>query len=125
MAPTIQNIGNSKMLRPFVSITLVISFVALGFSGLLMIILNSFSFQLQMHPVHKVFGIIMVLAGCLHVYLNFNPIKNYLKNKKMLVLGVALSFCLSFLVVVGLNKPMDPELVEHVQRLMSQMESKQ
>lgn len=109
------------MLRQCVSITLVLSLIALGSSGLLMIFLNSFSFQLQMHPVHKVFGIIMVLAGCVHVYLNFKPTKNYLKNTKVLVFGGILSVFLIFLVVVGLNKPMDPELVEQVQRLMSQM----
>lgn len=113
------------MLRQFVSITLVISFAALGLSGLMMLILNSFAFQLQMHPVHKVFGIIMVLASCLHIYLNLNPIKNYMKNKKTLVLGVTLSFFLTFLFVVGLNKPMDPTSVEKIEQLMSQMESKQ
>lgn len=113
------------MLRQSVSITLAISFVALGVSGLMMLILNSFAFQLQMHPVHKVFGIIMVISGCLHVYLNFTPIKNYLNNKKTLVLGVTLSFFLTFLFVIGLNKPMDQPSVEKIEQLMSQMESKQ
>lgn len=89
-----------------------------------MIILNSFSFQLQMHPVHKVFGIIMILAGCFHVYLNFNPIKSYLKNTKMIILGVILSVFLIFLFVVGLNKPMDPQKILQIQQLMSQMETK-
>lgn len=112
------------MLRQFVSITLVISFMALGISGLLMIMLNNFTFQLQMHPVHKVFGIIMILAGSFHIYLNITPIKNYLKNKKTLVLGVTLSFFLTFLVIVGLNKPMDQTNVEKIEQLMSQMESK-
>ena len=113
------------MLRQFVSITLVISFIALGLSGILMIILNSFIFQLQMHPVHKIFGVIMVLAGCLHVYLNLAPIKNYLKNKKTLVLGVTLSFVLIFLCIIGLNKPMDTTSVEKIEQLMLQMGSRQ
>lgn len=112
------------MLRQFASITLVVSFIALGISGLLMIILNSFTFQMQMHPVHKVFGIIMVLAGCLHVYMNFPAMKNYLKNKRTLVLGVAMSCLLTFLFVVGINKPMDQSTIEKVEQLMSQMETK-
>lgn len=113
------------MLRQFTSITLVLSFFALGVSGLMMLVLNSFAFQLQMHPVHKVFGIIMVLAGSLHVYLNLTPIKIYLKNKKTVVLGVAMSGLLMFLFVVGVNKPMDQPTVEKVEQLMSQMETKQ
>ena len=113
------------MVRQCVSITLVLSLIALGFSGVLMIILNSFSFQLQMHPIHKIFGIIMVLAGCFHVYLNFKPIKNYLKNTKVIVFGGIMSALLILLLVAGLNKPMDPELVEQVEQLMSQMESTQ
>lgn len=86
-----------------------------------MIMLNSFSFQLQMHPVHKIFGVIMVLAGCLHVYLNFKPIKNYLNNKTILVFGAILSVFLIVLVGVGLNKPLDPEKVKQIQEIMSQM----
>lgn len=113
------------MFRQFTSITLVISFIALGVSGLMMIILNSFTFQLQMHPVHKVFGIIMVLAGSLHVYLNITPIKNYLKNKRTLVLGVAMSCLLIFLFVVGVSKPMNESTIEKVEQLMSQMKTKQ
>ncbi|MGL1932861.1 MAG: DUF4405 domain-containing protein [Desulfotalea sp.] len=113
------------MLRQIVSITLVVSFIALGISGLLMIVLNSFSFQLQMHPVHKIFGIIMALTGCVHVYLNFKPINRYLKNQKELVFGAIISALLILLLVTGLNKSIDPELVEQIQQLMSQMESKQ
>jgi len=79
------------MFRRFVSVTLLVSIVALGSSGLLMIILDSFEFQLQMHPVHKVFGIIMCAAGCLHVYLNIKPIKTYLKSKTLLVAGLRAS----------------------------------
>lgn len=113
------------MLRQCASITLVFSLIALGSSGILMIFLNSFSFQLQMHPVHKIFGIIMVLAGCLHAYMNFKPIKNYLKSKKVVVLGATLSVVLIFLFVVGMNKPLDTEKIEQIQDIMSQMESQQ
>ncbi len=113
------------MLRQFASITLVVSFIALGVSGLLMIVLNSFTFQMQMHPVHKVFGIIMTLAGCVHVILNLRSIKNYLKNTKTLVLGGSLSLFLIFLTIVGLNKPMDQENIQKIEQVMSQMERKE
>lgn len=112
------------MLRQCVSIALVLSLVALSSSGMLMIFLNSFTFQLQMHPVHKIFGIIMTVAGCLHLYLNFSPIKRYLKDRKVLVVGVCLTIGLVFLYVVGLNKPLDPASVEQIEQLMLQMGSK-
>lgn len=113
------------MLRQLVSVTLVISFIALGISGIFMIILNSFAFQLQMHPVHKVFGLIMVIAGCLHVYLNLALINNYLRNKRTLVLGGAMSCLLILLFIVGVNKPLDQTSIEKVELLMSQMEANQ
>lgn len=111
------------MLRQCVSIALVFSLIALSTSGVLMIILNSFTFQMQMHPVHKIFGIIMVIAGCLHVYLNFKPIKNYLGNMKILAFSTVLSVALISLFIVGLNKPMDLEKVEQIQQIMSEMGS--
>ena len=113
------------MVKQCASITLVISLVALGASGLLMIFLNSFSFQLQMHPVHKIFGIIMVVAGCFHLFLNFKAIKSYLKKRGVLVYGAIMSVLLILLLVAGLNKPIDPEVIDQVQQLMSQMESNQ
>lgn len=112
------------MFRQCVSISMVVSFVALAVSGLMMIILNSFAFQLQMHPVHKIFGIIMAVAGCLHLYLNFTPIKHYLKNRAVLIMGVVLSFALIFLFVVGMNKPLDQGSVEKVEQIMSEMGGK-
>jgi drug/metabolite transporter (DMT)-like permease len=103
---------------------MVLSLIALGFSGMLMIVLNSFSFQLQMHPVHKIFGIIMVIAGSLHLYLNVKPIKIYLQNRWVMLFAATMSALLLVLIIAGLNKPMDPELVEQVQQIMSQMEAK-
>lgn len=113
------------MFRQYVSVTLLVSIVALGSSGLLMIILDSFEFQLQMHPVHKVFGIIMCAAGCLHVFLYFEPIKKYLRSKTLLVTGLALSAFMVLLLAVGLSKPIDQGMLDAVEDAMTQVESKQ
>jgi Domain of unknown function (DUF4405) len=113
------------MLRQCASIALLVSIIALGSSGLLMIFLNSFTFQIQMHPVHKIFGIIMCVSGCLHIYLNFRPIKTYLNNRKLLITGTLLSIFMIFLFVVGLNKPFDHEVVKSIEKAMSQIESRQ
>ena len=109
------------MLRKLTSITLVLSLIALGSSGILMLFLNSLTFQLQMHPVHKIFGIIMVLAGCVHMYLNFNPIKKYLKERNVLFPGALLSIVLLFLFVVGMNKPLDTAQIKEIEQMMSQL----
>jgi hypothetical protein len=90
-----------------------------------MIILGSFEFQLQMHPIHKVFGAIMSVAGCLHVSLNYRSVMKYLNDKKILVSGVFLSLFMIFLCVVGLNKPLNLEAVNSIEKSMSQLESKE
>lgn len=63
------------MFRQFISLTLLVSLVALSSSGIMMILLGSFEFQLQMHPVHKIFGILLTLSGAFHVYYNFAAIE--------------------------------------------------
>lgn len=47
------------MFRKIVAITLAVSFVAMATSGLMMFSINKTSFTLQMHPVHKLFGLLM------------------------------------------------------------------
>lgn len=112
------------MFRKFISIVLLISVIAVGISGLLMIILGSFKFQLQMHPVHKVFGIIMCVAAVFHIYFNFKPIKNYLKINKIAISAAVLFTFLIFLSVIGMNKPLNPEVVEDIENKMLHIEQK-
>ena len=45
-----------------------VSFVAMSTSGLLMIVMDRTSFTLQMHPVHKVFGLLMVATALVGLY---------------------------------------------------------
>ena len=110
------------MFRKTVSITLLVSLMALASSGMLMIFLNSLEFQLQMHPVHKIFGILMTLSGAFHVYFNFKPIKKYLSLRKVFVFGVGMVLIMSFLYVVGMNKPLDKQKIQEIEVLMLQLE---
>ena len=50
------------MLRKITAITLAVSFVAMSTSGLMMFVIEKPSFTIQMHPVHKLFGLILILA---------------------------------------------------------------
>ena len=101
------------MFRQFISIILLVSLVALSSSGILMIVLGSFEFQLQMHPVHKIFGILLTLSGAFHLYYNFSAIKKYLSKRKMMLFAMVMTFLMiscpvsqrytSFQKVISLN----------------------
>ena len=67
----------------------------------------------------------MVLAGSFHLFLNIKPIKSYLKKRGVLVFATIMSAFLVMLLVAGLNKTINPEVVDQVQQLMLQMESTQ
>ncbi|MRX64855.1 DUF4405 domain-containing protein [Maribacter luteus] len=112
------------MFRKTVSITLLVSLMALASSGIMMILLNSLEFQLQMHPVHKIFGVLMTISGAFHIYFNFKPIKKYLSMRKVLVVGIGMLLMMSLLYVVGFNKTMDKDKIQEIELLMSQLENK-
>lgn len=97
--------------------------MALSSSGILMIVLGSFEFQLQMHPVHKIFGILLTLSGAFHVYYNFGPIKKYLGKKKPMLFALVLTFVMVTLYAVGMAKPIDKQKVEQIEKIMQTMES--
>lgn len=55
------------MFRKLVAIVLLVSFGAMSTSGLLMFVIDKTSFTLQMHPVHKLFGLLLVFAALCHI----------------------------------------------------------
>ena len=50
------------MFRKLVAVTLFVSFIAMATSGLMMFFIEKPSFTIQMHPVHKLFGLLLVFA---------------------------------------------------------------
>ena len=112
------------MFKKYISIILVFSVIALGSSGLLMIFLNSFAFKLRMHPLHPIFGIIMCVSGCFHIYFNFKRIKNYFREKKIIIASILLTVVLILMFAVALNKAIDPIFIEKLEEVMSQIEHK-
>ncbi|QSZ41906.1 DUF4405 domain-containing protein [Sulfurimonas aquatica] len=111
------------MFRQFVSLTLLVSLVALSSSGILMIVLGSFEFQLQMHPVHKIFGVLLTLSGAYHLYYNFSAIRKYLSKRKMMLFAMVMTFLMITLYAVGMAKPIDKEKVQQIEKILSTMES--
>ena len=110
------------MFRQLVAITLLISFIAMSTSGLMMFFINQTSFTLQMHPVHKLFGLLMVIAAISHIVLNFKSILNHLKNKWGVVVGSILVVILVLLYSVALNHSVPPELATKLDNLAKQAE---
>jgi len=106
-----------------VSLTLLVSIVALSTSGISMIVLGSLEFQLQMHPVHKIFGILLTLSGAFHVYYNFAAIKKYLSKRKPMLFALVLTFIMIALYAIGMSKPIDPVKVQQIETIMKTMES--
>ena len=87
-----------------------------------MILLGSFEFQLQMHPVHKIFGILLTLSGAFHVYYNFTAIKKYLSKRKPMLFALVLTFIMIALYAIGMSKPIDPVKVQQIETIMKTME---
>lgn len=110
------------MFRQFVSLGLLVSLAALSSSGILMIILGSFEFQLQMHPVHKIFGIILMFSGAFHVYYNFGAIKKYLSKRKMMLFAMIMTFIMIALYGVGIAKPLDKQKIQQIEKIMGTLE---
>ena len=81
-----------------------VSFVAMSTSGLLMFFIDRPSFTLQMHPVHKVFGLLLVLAAIAHITLNVRSLKTHLKTRSVSIAGAVLIAALVGLYAVALNR---------------------
>ena len=103
------------MTRKIVSTTLLVSLMALASSGIMMLVLNSYEFQLRMHPVHKIFGILMTISGILHIYYNFKSIKKYLDSRKVLLFGIVMMVVMILLYIAGFNKPLDQNIIKEIE----------
>ncbi|MDD2735437.1 MAG: hypothetical protein PHF56_15985 [Desulfuromonadaceae bacterium] len=51
------------MFRKIVAMTMLVTFAAMATSGALMFVIERPSFTIQMHPVHKLFGLLMILTA--------------------------------------------------------------
>lgn len=98
------------MRRKITAIALLISFVAMATSGLLMFWIEKPSFTIRMHPVHKLFGLIMVAAAISHIGLNGRSVLAYMKQRSMALVAGALTALLVLTYAVVIMQPIPPEL---------------
>lgn len=111
------------MFRKFVAVTLFVSFIAMATSGMMMFIIERPSFTIQMHPVHKLFGLLMVVAAAAHLVLNFRPLRIHLKIRSVALSGVALIVALVLLYGAAVNNKVNPELAQKMDDAAAQQEA--
>ena len=104
------------MFRRIVAMTLLVSFVAMMTSGMMMFFIERPSFTIQMHPVHKLFGLLMVISGLSHFVLNWRSIKAHLKFRS----GRIAIVVLSALLVAGYGVVVNNQLPEDLSRTMDE-----
>jgi|APTNR8051073442_1049403.scaffolds.fasta_scaffold01691_5 cytochrome b561 len=91
------------MFRKLVAVTMFVSFVAMSTSGLLMFVVSRSSFTLQMHPVHKLFGLVLVVTALAHITLNFRSLKAHAKARAAAITGAVLVAALVGLYAVAMT----------------------
>jgi len=111
------------MFRKFVAVTLFVSFIAMATSGMMMFVIERPSFTIQMHPVHKLFGLLMVMAATAHLVLNFQQFKNHLKTRSVALAGVVLIVTLVVLYSVAVNNKVGLELARKMDDAAVQQEA--
>lgn len=88
-----------------------------------MFVIEKPSFTIQMHPVHKLFGLIMIISVIGHLSFNYRSLMTYLKTKSIAIFGSALVFLLVLLYGVAINNKVPDSIAKPMDELAAQAES--
>jgi len=110
------------MFRKITAATLMVSFVAMASSGMMMFVIEKPSFTIQMHPVHKLFGLLMIAAVISHLSFNYKGLLNYLKTKRVAIYGNVLVVLLVVLYGVAMNNQVPEHIAQPMDTLAAQAE---
>lgn len=80
------------------------------------------SFTIQMHPVHKLFGLIMVLSTIAHLFYNHKALLKYIKTKAVALFGLFLVAILVLLYGVAINNKVPDDIAIPMDKLANQAE---
>ncbi|MEP1444725.1 MAG: hypothetical protein ABJK37_01250 [Paraglaciecola sp.] len=111
------------MFRKFIAVALLVSFLAMSTSGMMMFVIEKPSFTIQMHPVHKLFGLIMILAVIGHLSFNIKSLVSYLKSSSVAIFGGAMVCLLVLLYGVAINNKLPTEIATPMDKLAAEAES--
>jgi len=112
------------MIRKIVAVSLFVSFIAMATSGMMMFVIEKPSFTIQMHPVHKLFGLIMILSVMGHLFFNYKALANYLKTRSVAVFGGVMVCLLVLLYGVAINNKVPGYIAMPMDKLAKQAESR-
>jgi heme A synthase len=110
------------VLRKLAAVALAVSFLALASSGLFLAVVERPSLTIQLHPVHKLFGFVLVLAAGVHVLLNARALLNHLRTRAVAVTAALLVVALVGLYAVALSRPVPPELARQMDEAAATVE---
>ena len=113
------------MTRKITAASLFVAFIAMATSGLMMFFVERPSFTIQMHPVHKFFGLVMVAAAATHIWLNRSALAGYLKARRAALAAGALAFVLVILYGIAVNNPVPRDLASGMDALAEKAEGHQ
>lgn len=109
-------------LRAITAVVLFVSFIAMSTSGLLMLVIDRPSFSIRMHPVHKLFGVLLVLGVASHLGLNHRALLAHLRHRAVAGVGAALGVVLVLVYAVAAFSDMDAEQVKVIDRAAERLE---
>lgn len=110
------------MIRKIVAISLMVSFIAMSTSGMMMFVIEKPSFTIQMHPVHKLFGLIMIISVIGHLCFNLKSLMFYLKTKAVAITGCVLVALLVLVYGAALNNKVPDVIAKPMDALAEQAE---
>ena len=112
------------MLRKIAAIGLFVSFLAMSTSGMMMFVIEKPSFTIQMHPVHKLFGVIMILSVVAHLSVNYKALLNHMKNRAAAWVGGVLVVLMVALYGVAINNQVPEDLARQMDDAAAKAESR-
>ncbi|OGR50407.1 MAG: hypothetical protein A2049_02980 [Elusimicrobia bacterium GWA2_62_23] len=110
------------MFRKIIGVTMAAAFMAMASSGLLMLLNESMAFQFRVHPVHKVFAVVLVAAGLCHLFLNRGALKAYLKERGPLLAFAALVLVMAAGYIAGFTRALDEDMGKALDEIARQVE---
>jgi len=111
------------MARKFFAVSLFVSFIAMATSGMMMFVIEKPSFTIQMHPVHKLFGLIMIISVMGHLSFNYKALINHLKTKGVAIFGGVMVCLLVILYGVSINNKVPDSIAIPMDNLAKEAES--
>lgn len=109
--------------RAITAIVLFVSFIAMSTSGLLMLVIDRPSFSIRMHPVHKLFGVLLILGVLGHLSLNYRALLTHTRQRAAAWVGAALAVILVLVYGVAALMEIDAEQAAIIDQAAERLEA--